>query len=360
MKRNVFVVLLASAVLQGCVFAPGQHMTPDDIKDDPAVGAVNVVQITNQTVSQQRTIYQAQPVPAELLNYAPEEYRIGPGDGLLITVWDHLELNSPANQDTGSASSRVVRDDGTLYYPYIDSIKAGGKTTTQLREELRSALSRYLTGVQVDVKVQDFNSHRVILSGAFKSPGPQVLNNVPVTLVDAISRAGGDAGDANLAGLLLKRDGREYQLDIDTLNRKDSVLNHIYLKEGDQLHLGNNRTNRIYVLGEVGAPQVMNFGTSTFNLMEALGNAGGLNQDTANAEAVYVIRGAQASVKQAPTVFYLDAKKPTAFLLARQFDLQASDVVFVGPANITRWNRFISQLLPSAGIVTTSAALGNN
>ncbi len=359
MKRNVFVVLLASAVLQGCVFAPGQHMTPSDASNDGEVGPVNVVQITNQTVTQQRVIYQAPPVPAELTRYVPEEYRIGAGDGLLITVWDHMELNSPANMDSGSASSRIVRDDGTLYYPYIDSVKAGGKTTTELREELREKLSKYLTGVQVDVKVQDFNSHRVILSGAFKTPGPQVLNNTPVTLVDAISRAGGDAGDANLAGLLLKRDGKEYQLDIDSLNRKDSVLNQIYLKEGDQLHLGNNRANRIYVLGEVAAPQVMNYGTSTFNLMEALGNAGGLNQDTANAEAVYVIRGAQNAVKQPATVFYLDAKKPTAFILARQFDLQASDVVFVGPANITRWNRFISQLLPSAGIVTTSAAFKN-
>jgi polysaccharide export outer membrane protein len=359
MKRNVLVVLLASAVLQGCVFAPGQYMTTGNIKDDPNVGPVNVVQITSQTVQQQQVIYKAHPVPAELLSYKPEEYRIGAGDGLLITVWDHMELNSPANQDTGSASSRVVRDDGTLYYPYIDSIQAGGKTTTQLRQELQVALSKYLTGVQVDVKVQDFNSHRVVLSGAFKSPGAQTLNNVPVTLVEAISKAGGDGGNANLAGLLLRRDGHEYQLDMDTLNRKDSLLNQIYLKEGDQLHLGDNSINRIYVLGEVANPHVMNYGTSTFNLMQALGNAGGLNQDTANAEAVYVIRSTQGQVQQGQTVFFLDAKKPTAFLLASRFDLQASDVVFVGPANITRWNRFISQLLPSATIATTSQAFRN-
>jgi polysaccharide export outer membrane protein len=39
--------------------------------------------------------------------------------------------------------------------------------------------------------------------------------------------------------------------------------------------------------------------------------------------------------------------------------MQPQDVVFIGPANITRWNRFISQLLPSASIVATSAAVGN-
>jgi polysaccharide export outer membrane protein len=112
------------------------------------------------------------------------------------------------------------------------------------------------------------------------------------------------------------------------------------------------------VLGEVNSPQVMTYGTSTFTLLEALGNAGGLAQETANAEAIYVIRGAQDQTKQPATVFYLNAKKPTAFLLARQFDLQASDVVFVGPSDITRWNRFISQLLPSATVVATGNALG--
>jgi polysaccharide export outer membrane protein len=244
-----------------------------------------------------------------------------------------------------------------VYYPFINSIQAEGKTVSELRNDLQRALSRYLTDTQVDVNVQNYASQRVVFSGSFKNAGPQVLNNVPLSLIEAVSRAGGDDGSGNLAGLILKRDGHEYLLDIDTLNRKDSKLNGIYLKNGDQLHLGNNRANKVYVLGEVNSPQVMTYGTSTFTLLEALGNAGGLSQETANAEAIYVIRGAQERAQQPATVFYLNAKKPTAFLLARQFDLQASDVVFVGPSDITRWNRFISQLLPSASVVATGNAL---
>ena len=357
MKRSVLVTLLCSAVLQGCVFSPGQHMTPSDVESDTELtGPVKLVQIDQNTVHQQQVLYKAPPIPAELTSYKPGDYRIGPGDGLIVTVWEHQELNSPAGQEQGNSSSRIVRNDGTVYYPYVNSIQAGGKTVEQFRADLQRELSRYLTVAKVDVNVQNYDSQRVILSGAFKSPGPQALNNVPLSLVNAVSRAGGEGPDANLAGLILKRDGREYVLDIDTLNRKDSRLNEIYLKDGDQLHLGNYRSNKVYVLGEVNAPQVMNYGASTFSLMEALGNAGGISQETANAEAIYVIRGAQAINQQPATVFYLNAKKPTAFLLAHEFDLQSSDVIFVGPSGITRWNRFISQLLPSATVVATSAA----
>ncbi|WP_455922017.1 polysaccharide biosynthesis/export family protein [Pseudomonas putida] len=358
MKRSLFGVLLFTALLQGCAFAPGQHMTPSDAQDDNT-GPVTVVPITSTTANQQKVIYKPQPIPAALLNYRPGDYHIGPGDNLIITVWEHAELNSPSNQTQAEASARVVRLDGTLYYPYINSIKAGGLTVPEFRANLQKALGQYLTGAQVDVNIQSYDSQKVIISGAVKNPGPQPLNNIPLNLVNAISRAGGEASDANLANLILKRDGHEYVMDIDTLNRTESHLNEIYLKDGDQLHLGNDHANKIYVLGEVQKPQVMNYGTSTFNLMEALGNAGGIAQETANAEAIYVIRGAQDGNGQPPTVFYLNAKKPTAFLLARQFDLRTSDVVFVGPANITRWNRFISQLLPSATVVGTTAAFNH-
>lgn len=360
MIRHALFTLLCGALLQGCAFAPGQHMTPDDVGDDAIAGPVNVVQITSATARQQQVIYTPAPVAQPLLAYKPGDYRIGAGDGLVVTVWEHQELNAPGGPEQSSSSTRVVRNDGTLYYPYIESIQAGGKTVEQFRNDLQVALSKYLTVARVDVNIESYNSQRVILSGAFRSPGPQSLNNIPLSLVNAVSRAGGEADNANLAGLILRRDGQEYVLDIDTLNRADSQLGSIYLKDGDQLHLGNNRANTLYVLGEVRNPQTLNYGTSTYTLMQALGSAGGVAPETANAEAIYVIRGAQAAEKQAPTVFYLDAKKPTAFLLASQFDLRPADVVFVGPANITRWNRFISQLLPSASMVGATAALRSN
>ncbi|PKL94166.1 MAG: capsular biosynthesis protein, partial [Gammaproteobacteria bacterium HGW-Gammaproteobacteria-9] len=77
-------------------------------------------------------------------------------------------------------------------------------------------------------------------------------------------------------------------------------------------------------------------------------------------EALYVIRGAEDMMTEPAKVFQLNADSPTAFALAKHFPLQPQDVVFVGPANITRWNRFISQLLPSANVIGIGAAAEYN
>ncbi|QNK00023.1 hypothetical protein [Dyella telluris] len=60
------------------------------------------------------------------------------------------------------------------------------------------------------------------------------------------------------------------------------------------------------------------------------------------------------------TVYQLDARSPDAFILANQFKVKPGDVVFVGPAGITRWNRFLTQLLPLTGIISNAASATYN
>lgn len=291
------------------------------------------------------------------MNYKTPEYIVGPGDALLVTVFEHPELTAPGSQEQLDANSREVLNDGTVFFPYVGRIQAAGKTVSQIREQLRMGLAPQYTEVKVDVKVLRYNSQRVLLSGAFKTPGPQPITNIPLSLVQAISQAGLDLTDANLAGLTLRRDGKDYVIDVDSLNRKDSQLSKIFLKDGDYLHLNSNSKNKIYVLGEVQRPQVISFSTTSVTLLEALGTSGGLSPDAADGEAVYVIRAQDAT--HSATVYHLNAKKPTAYALAKGFELSAQDVVFVGPANITRWSRYVSQLLGSNNIIQTGAMFRN-
>ncbi|KPY57006.1 Capsular polysaccharide biosynthesis protein [Pseudomonas amygdali pv. sesami] len=362
MNPRLVALLLTSLALHGCAFAPGQHMTPDDVTtgkpDEPRVQLIEVTPKSLQQ-QQQRATADAKALPQALLDYKTPEYVIGAGDTLLVTVFEHPELTAPGSQDQLDANTREVLNDGTLYFPYVGRIRASGRTVSEVREQLRMGLAPQYTEVKVDVKVLRYNSQRILLSGSFKVPGPQPITNIPLSLVQAVSVAGVDLTDANLAGLTLRRDGRDYLIDIDSLNRRDSQLSRIFLKDGDYLHLNSNSRNKIYVLGEVRNPQVISFGTTRLTLLEALGNSGGLSPDSADGDAVYVIRGAENFAEATSTVYHLNAKKPTAYLLAGQFELKAQDVVFVGPANITRWSRFISQLLGSASVVQTGAAFRN-
>ena len=360
MKVTLAVVLLSSLVLQGCAFAPGQYMSYSDVTDkDPDGPEVTLINITPATLAQQQKTADAaaKPLPPELLSYKTPEYVVGPGDALLVTVFEHPELTAPGSQEQLDANSREVLNDGTVFFPYVGRIQAAGKTVSQIRDQLRMGLAPQYTEVKVDVKVLRYNSQRVLLSGAFKSAGPQPITNIPLSLVQAISQAGLDSTDANLAGLTLRRDGKDYVIDVDSLNRKDSQISKIFLKDGDYLHLNSNSKNKIYVLGEVQRPQVISFSTTSVTLLEALGTSGGLSPDAADGDAVYVIRAQDAT--HGATVFHLAAKKPTSYALAKGFELAAQDVVFVGPANITRWSRYVSQLLGSNNIIQTGVMFRN-
>lgn len=359
MKPLLALAFSSALVLQGCVFAPGQHLDPDEFKDgaESEGGTVQLIRITPEMLKGDLSSDRGTSSKQELLDYKPAAYRIGPNDLLYITVWDHPELTAPSGpQQQLDANGRLVRPDGTLFYPYIGTIKAEGRTIEELRAEIARRLANYIDSPQVDVALLRYGSQRVVMSGAFNTAGELPITTAPMTLVQAIGQAGVNTDTADLSTLILKRDGREYMLNLDDLNRPNSWLNDVYLKGGDQIHLPYNDQKKIYVLGEVVQPQALSFKASSLNLMDAIGTAGGIRQDTADGEAVYVIRGAENIATEKAQVFQLNAESPTAFALAKSFPLQPQDVVFVGPAGITRWNRFISQLLPSATVVGTGAA----
>lgn len=69
-----------------------------------------------------------------------------------------------------------------------------------------------------------------------------------------------------------------------------------------------------------------------------------------------MIRGSNDLQSTPSQVFHLEAKSPTAFAVASQFDLQPGDVVFVGAAGVTRWSRFVNQLLPFTSIISNAAS----
>jgi polysaccharide export outer membrane protein len=349
------VATLAIALaLTGCI--PGQKMSargPSTIVDNGQ--EIAVTPITADLVAAKR-----QPVvlPAELTAFQPNSYEVAPGDTLIITVWDHPELTTPAgSQQQAITNGRQVQSDGTLFYPYAGKFKVGGLTVEQVRNTLEKRLARYLKDPQVDVNVVGFGG-RVSLQGAFTNTAPQDTTTVPQTLAQVIGRAGVDVANANLSGLVLTRDGRNYPIDFDAINR-DGVAQDIYLKPGDRVYLPYNDRNEVYVVGEARDPKAIPFKTSDMTLTQALGRAGGLNPETSKGSAVYVVRGMDDKGNPA-AVFNLDATSPAAFAVASRFTLKAGDVVWIGPAGITRWNRYITQLLPFSGLIRNAAAAGSD
>ena len=359
---RVFVAASLAVALSGCVLAPGQRL-PDSSRwwRLEASRYFNVVPITPQLVATQRPgAVGPATVPAALLDFRPGPYRIEAGDSLYVTVVDHPELTVPGGaQLTGTINSRQVRSDGTLYYPFMGEFKVAGMTPEELRRLITERLAPYIPRPQVDVNIATYASQHVTLSGAFLDTTPQPITSVPLTLAQAIGTAKINVASANLSGLVLSRDGHDYHLDLDALEHGDDLANAIFLKSGDRLFLPFNDRKEVYVMGEVTQPLAIPYKTSAMNLTQALGLAGGLNQVTSNGNAVMVIRGAKDLATKRATVYTLDAKSPVAFALADDFQVRPGDVVFVGAAGVTRWNRVLSQLLPITSLATTAVGIQN-
>ena len=84
-------------------------------------------------------------------------------------------------------------------------------------------------------------------------------------------------------------------------------------------------------------------------MAEALSDAGGINQDFADAARIFIFRGSQGKSK----IFYLDAKSPDAFLLADRFPLQPHDVIFIDRIEGIRWNQIIEQIQPTINFLNS-------
>ena len=361
-KRRALLLACAALTLHGCFWAPGQHMSAMDFSRQGSIDAARyqLVPITPKLLAMDKVSNPLPNLPNELRDYKPEPYRVGIGDSLYITVWDHPELTSPAgSQQQPSANGRVVRADGTLFYPYVGVVKAAGKTVEELRQDISRRLATYVKDPQVDMSVISYGAQRITMRGAFVKTEPLPVTVTPLSLAQAIGSAQINTDQADLSGLVLSRDGRDYHLDLDALTRNHQ-LGDVWLKPGDQIFLPYADRKEVYVVGEVLRPAAIPFKTSDMSLSQALGKVGGLNETTSKGNAVYVIRGVEDMEKSPATIYQLDARSPAAFAMASQFSVRPGDVVFVGPAGVTRWNRFLSQLLPLSGIVSNAASAKND
>ncbi|HSR65844.1 MAG TPA: polysaccharide biosynthesis/export family protein, partial [Xanthomonadaceae bacterium] len=148
-----FAVLAATFALAGCT---GQYLTTGETPRDNFIetGEVKVVPITPELLADPSMSATATALPAEVTGYRPETYHRQPGDSLIVTVWDHPELTTPAgSQQQTVANGRLVQPDGTFFFPYAGKLQVAGKSIEQVRSTLTSRLARYLKDPQVDVNV---------------------------------------------------------------------------------------------------------------------------------------------------------------------------------------------------------------
>jgi len=287
---------------------------------------------------------------------AAHEYRVGPQDILSITVWDHPELTIPAGEfRSAEVAGHLVRNDGTIFFPYIGVVSVAGKSLEDVRILLSKKLKKYIVKPQLDVRVVAFRSQKVHVAGEVNKVGEIPVTDAPLTLLDAINAAGGTTKDADLQNVAVTRGESLRKFNIQNLYDYGDATQNILLADGDIVHVPDISQKKVFVLGEVkkSSAYIMHRGKMT--LAEAIGSAEGFDSSAANPARIYVIRGEEDRAK----IYWLNAESPDMLLLATNFQLAPQDVVYVSTAKISRWNRIISQILPSIQLLWETKIIGD-
>lgn len=379
MRRFVNVVAATSVLaLQACT---GLYLAIPD-EDSGRDVDITVTPITAQLVTQKAAPRAAAASALEKIADGPWTYRVGPGDILDISIPSIASV--PGAVATGPyAATRepdrgyTVAPDGTIYLPYEGPLKVQGSTIRQVQDQVVQSLSRFIKIPQVSVSVKEFRSQKVLVAGQVPKPGYLQVTDVPLTLVGALTLAGSTpqlrsdlvarslTAQAQLQGaqpesgdysrVRITRGGKAETVDVHALLRSGDLRQDPLLLDGDVVYVSPVDRNYVYVMGEVRTPAVLEIVERRTSLAEVLMASGGVNQLSAKAERVYVIRGQLDK----PDVFQLNANEADAILLADAFVVQPRDVVYVAEANISRWNRFLSQLAPTLQTLITGGIFAN-
>jgi polysaccharide export outer membrane protein len=149
------------------------------------------------------------------------EYVIGPADGLTINVWQNGDLSTAA----------IVRPDGTITMPLVGDLKVAGKTPSQVRDEIKEAITQFVKAEAaiVTVAVSAVNSYRFTVSGNVTNPG-NFQSAYYVSVAEALAMAGGPTRFADTDSIEVIRVGRDGKLrripvsfdDIETRKRPEA------------------------------------------------------------------------------------------------------------------------------------------
>jgi polysaccharide export outer membrane protein len=295
----------------------------------------------------------------KLLLGEPKQYVIGPSDLLSILVWDHPELNiaaagaqalsSSAGAQTPSAF--VVDQQGIIQFPFVGAINVAGLTELQARNLLAERLIKSIKRPDITLRVLAYRSKKIYIDGEVKVPGNQAIDDVPMTLLEGVTRAGGFLPTSDQSQITVARNGVNIPVNLPMLVKLGVDTSRLMLQSGDVVRVPSRDENKVLVLGEVNAAKALPMNNGSLTLAQALGETGGLNQLSAASRQVYVIRNAH---QNEPLVFNLDAASPVALAMAEQFELSPRDVVFVDASGLARYNRIISLVLPTASAAATS------
>ena len=363
-KLSLFIILILF-LLNNCTILPGINKSPQKKNPNKKIQTseysindvkINIIKINKLSDKEINTYSknQFEDLENKIKDYSEiydyrYEYILGTSDSISIDLTDTDDLDGVYKID----------QEGMIDLPFIGKIKLGELTLNEAQNLLLQIIKSFYKNPDLQIGIEEFNSNKVYIVGAVRNQTTISLNEQPLSLIEAAIQANfNPSAEDKLFGTsgLLRREGKVYKINLtNTFKNKDEKEN-FYLKRNDVIFIDKN-SNSIHVFGEVTESGTY-FPDMNYSLTELVSSVG-VNQLTANAKKVYVIREKFETFLEVD-VFQLDIRNPINLIAGKKFKIKKGDIIFVPPAEITKWNRTISLLLPQTNLFKSYNPIINN
>jgi polysaccharide biosynthesis/export protein len=231
------------------------------------------------------------------------DYVVGAEDVLAVSVWNQPSL-------TGKFT---ILADGTLNFPLIGHIDAGGLTIGQIEELLTKRLAEgYVNEPHVTVTIEQYRSQQIFITGEVKQPGAYPLTK-RATLLECLARAGSTTDRAGSEVIIYRKpasrsqastaaapDGTATVVRVDLSELQSGVLTgNVELRDGDTILVP--KAEVVFVLGQVNSPGAYPI-RKGMTILQALAVAGGLTERGSDRKVrvVRTYRGERIEISATP------------------------------------------------------------
>ncbi len=197
-----------------------------------------------------------------------ENYRIGAGDVLRITVYQSPDL---------SLETRVT-ETGVISYPLVGRVQVNGLSVPEAEARLSDALRKgdFVKNPQVIIVVAQVRANQVNVLGQVAKPGRIPLDVTGMRLTEVLALAGGIVAGAGSDTLVLlgERQGQPFRKEIDLpgVFTAGGRANDVVIMPGDTIWV--DRAAQVYVYGQIQRPGQLRLERG-MSLTQALAAAGG-------------------------------------------------------------------------------------
>lgn len=324
-RMRLGIAAAAALGLSGCGNLPRPVSSLKEIRAASAEGDINLVPLTAANLPQDEG---RASFPASFSKGPDFAFdRIGAGDRLQIRIWESGTPTVFTSAGSSDFGQQTVDETGQLYLPFVGAVHAAGMTISQLRTTILNRLRTVVLKPQVDVREVEGRSRLVTIQGDAAKTGAFPIDRGRTRLSEVLAEIGPKADSPDMLAVTLRRGGESGTVRLADIYQHPDL--DIPLRPGDSIVL-HGLVENVTVLGAAGIQGQVRISKRDFTLLDALGQARGLNPEAADARAVFVMR--QQGTSGRPLIYQVNFREPEAIALAGRFDLRDGDAVLISSA----------------------------